>query len=175
MPVVETHLPKRTTRDDKLVLALISELQNPKLTGQPVIAIRQFDRGARHVTVIWDKWEACDPQIRPKIIREAFAQFHGSDYEKTIAVVFGATVEEAVLTGMLPFEVKPFRWQRLDETQKKTSRKAMADEGAVYIGSSTTSTLRFRTLDEAESAVARLHANAPGIEWGIVQMVDSPD
>jgi len=175
MPVFEMKLPRQTSRDAELVLELVSELRNPKPSGQPVIEIREVGPNARHVTVIWDKWDACNPQIRPKIIREAFANYRDPEFEKTIAVAMAATVEEAIDLGMLPFEVKPYRWYQLKEEQKGAYRQALTEEGAIRVGSGQALTLRFRTLDEAEAAVARLRAKEPSIEWGIVQSLDSPD
>src|SRR5581483_11036149 len=131
MPVIETNLTSGSPRDKELYEELVAELRNPHPRGQPLIEIKQMNReGLRHVHVIWDKWDGCSPETRAAIIREAFAEVKGKDYEKAIAITVAATVPEAGEAGLLPFEVKPYGWHKLDKAAMEEVRDALLAEGA---------------------------------------------
>lgn len=168
MPVIEKSPRERSQRERDLFAELVKELRNPQSTGQPVIEIRQMSRGLRHVYVIWDQWDDCAPESRASIVREAFAEVKGPEYEKTIAITVPATGREAAEMGLLPFEVKPFGWYRLDEPARKIATDALMEEGASMNGDSWLPMLRFATKEQAEEAVHRLKQSAPRFEWDVV-------
>jgi hypothetical protein len=168
MPVIETNLRGRNQRDHELLAELVSELRQPRPTGQPVIEIREMSRGLRHVYVIWDKWDECPPEVRASIVREAFAEVKGPDYEKTSAITVPATVPEAADMGLLPFEVKPRKWYQLQGDQLKRAREALLTEGASVLGSSFLPSLRFANERQADEAVERLRQRVPDLDWGVV-------
>lgn len=176
MPVRELSTPERNPEQRKLLDELIAELQSPREFGQPQIIIRPMPRGGlRHVYVIWDKWDGCPPEVRGEIIREAFAATRGTEFEHSIALAIPATVPEAAGLGLIPFEVKPFRWYQLDEPSRELAKQALIAEGASLLGPSWLPSLRYRTEQEAEEAVERLRNLAPIIDWGVVQTVLSPE
>jgi hypothetical protein len=177
MPYVETTLDARTKHDDGILAELIGELQSPKPTGQPVIEVRNMSRGGyRHVYVIWDRWEECRPEVRSGIVRDAFATVKGKEYEKSIVITVAATVPEAVDLGLLPFEVKPLKWMGLSDKRLEPIRKALLAEGAsaVDLKRYELPVLRFRTEGEAETALGRLKAAVPSLDWGIVKHSENP-
>lgn len=176
MPVVETQPPGRTPQEDALLEELIAELREPHPSGQPLVEIRQMSRGgAKHVYVIWDKWDSCPPESRSSLIRDAFAAVKGDEFERAIAIAIAATVPEAAELGLLPYEVKPFRWYQLDEPTRGIATQALIAEGASRLSSSWLPSLRYRTEREAEEAVERLRQRAPSIDWGVVRTVLSPE
>lgn len=174
MPVIETPLDTQTPAERELLADLVAELTAPRPTGQPVIEIRAMPRnGLRHVHVIWDRWATCPPEKRASIIREAFQRVRGEAYEKSIAITVPATVPEAAEIGLLPYEVKPYKWYSLQGDQLKRAREAMIAEGASVLQPQFLPSLRFRNEQQAEEAVTRLKVNAPEFDWGVLVTVTS--
>lgn len=181
MPFVEKTIDQRTKNDEGILAELIQELRAPRDRGQPMIEVRSMSRGGlRHVYVIWDRWDECRPEVRAAIVRDAFAAVKGADYEKSIAVTIPATVPEAVEMGLLPFEVKAFKWIGLNEQLVRGALQALLAEGAPAPRQqqphalSSLPTLHFATEQQAEDAVARLKEAAPKFEWRIVVTAPNP-
>lgn len=169
MPVIETDFSGVSSRQKHLFDQLVEELKSPKSSGQPRIEIRQMKRdGLKHVHVIWDEWDECPPEERAEIIREAFVATKGSPYEKSIAITMAATTPEAVEAGLLPYEVKPFRWHLMKEPERSAVREALLREGASPLGRSWLPILAFASPEQGEEAVHRLKLSAPNFEWGVV-------
>src|SRR5207244_1191951 len=120
---------------------------------QPVIEIRAMPRGgARHVHVIWDRWEGCPPENRAGIIRDAFKAARGEEYESSLVIAAGATVPEAADIGLLPFEVKPYKWYKLEGDLLQRARAALIEERGSVLGSPFLPQLRFATDRQADEA-----------------------
>jgi hypothetical protein len=175
MPLIETRFDTLTPAEKELLADLVAELTAPHATGQPVIEIRAMPRnGLRHVHVIWDRWEACPPEKRASIIREAFKSVKGEPFEQSIAITLPATVPEAVEIGLLPYEVKPKKWYSLQGEQLKRAREVMISQGASVLHPQFLPLLRFQSEQQAEEAVTRLSAAAPEFDWGVLVTVMSP-
>lgn len=169
MPVIETDFATATPRDKELLESLVKELLAPRASGQPVVEIRQMSRGGlRHIHVIWDSWDDVPPERRASIIREAFTEVKGAEYEKSIAITIAATVPEAVDAGLLPFGVKPFGWHGLDKDARSRVRQALLDEGGSELTPGWVPDLRFAGMDAAREAVQRLKHAAPDFDWNVV-------
>ncbi|MCI0701841.1 MAG: hypothetical protein L0241_12225 [Planctomycetia bacterium] len=174
MPFVEKTMDVRTENDQGLLAELIRELRSPRDSGQPLIEVRNMSRGGlRHVYVIWDRWDECRPEARTAIVRDAFTAVKGEEYEKSIAVTIPATVPEAVEMGLLPYEVKPFKWLGLKDELIQQARQALLAEGASVLRQQPLPTLRFATEQQAEDAVTRLKQAAPTFDWRIVETVSA--
>lgn len=175
MPFVEKTMDSRTENDAGVLAELVRELQTPRESGQPVIEVRHMSRGGlRHVYVIWDRWDECRPEVRAAIVRDAFATVKGADYEKSIAITFPATVPEAVEMGLLPYEVKPFKWMGIKDEYVLRARQALLAEGASALRQQPPNalpTLHVATEQQAEDAIARLKEAAPKFEWRLVVTV----
>jgi len=175
MPFIETTLDLRTENDEGLLRELVREIREPRDRGQPIIEVRNMSRGGfRHVYVIWDRWDQCRPEVRAGIVRDAFSAVKGAEYEKSIAITVSATVPEAVEMGLLPFEVKPFKWIGLKDEYVAGARQALLAEGASVLRQQVSRAhhslpeLHFATEQQAEDAIVRLKEAAPQFEWRVV-------
>ena len=169
MPVTEVRRTGRGPRDGALLAELIAELRSPRANGQPAIEIREMARGLRHVYVIWDRWDGCEPESRGEIVRSAFREVHGPDYERAIAVTFPATVPEAADMGLLPFQVKPLAWDEAPSKLQGTARQMLLARGASVLGNPDVPALCFRTAEQATEAIRLLKSRVPGVEWYVVE------
>jgi hypothetical protein len=175
MPIIETTSPSGDPMERELYEELVAELRCPRAHGQPLIEIKQMKRdGLKHVYVIWDKWRECPPETRASIIRDAFAEVRGAEYEKSIAITIAATVPEAGEAGLLPYQVKPYGWWKLTKPESDEVRTALLNEGASTLSETGLPMLRFATMPQAEEAVRKLKLALPKYEWDVVVTVMSP-
>jgi hypothetical protein len=157
------------TRFPELFAALVSELQNARDTGQPLIEEYVFPKtGAIRATVIWDQWEAVPDEERAALIQQAYEQAEGRDFRDRIALALGLTVPEAAELGLLPFRVKPVL-RRGDPVTAEQCRQAMIALGASTLTDPANPQLCFASEEEAETCRQRLVRQLPGSDaiWAI--------
>ena len=53
-----------------------------------------------HVTVIWDEWTGIEPEVRGRIILDAFKEAGREEEMHQITMAMGVTVEEATRLGV---------------------------------------------------------------------------
>ena len=169
MAVVEIPRPAPTKRDRELLARLVEELRSPTATGQPLIEIREMARGARHVHVIWDAWETCASASRNRIVRAAFREVKGEDYEKSILITVPATMADAAESGMLPFQVKPLSWDAATNKVRDTARTNLLELGGSVVGDPPIPALHFRTMDAAQAALRTLRDRIPKLDWYVLE------
>lgn len=169
MPVLKKNFSDGGVEAKSLFEDLVSELKSPRASGQPLIEIRQMKRdGLKHVHVIWDRWAGVAPETRAAVIRDAFSSVEGESFEQTIAITMAATTPEAVEAGLLPYRVRPFKFERGTANDHAAIRGAMIKEGATDEGAANMPLLCFASEEEASAAVHRLRTEVPNVEWTIV-------
>lgn len=169
MPVVETKRGGRGPRDRALLTELIQELRNPREAGQPLVEIREMDRGFRHVHVFWDKWDGCEPESRGEIVRAAFREVKGPEYETAIAIAVPATIPEAAEMGLLPFQVKSLGWDRATAKTRQAATRALIEMGASTLGAPAIPALHYSSAEAAGASVQRLKARTPDLDWYVLE------
>jgi hypothetical protein len=70
MPIVKHLYRESGERHAELRDRLLTEIREPKATGQPVIAMEPDQDRPQRVTVIWDEWEGLNLQERSEIISD---------------------------------------------------------------------------------------------------------
>ncbi len=152
----------------KLVKKLVAELIGGK-SKQPVIVEEVIPATAsRHVHVIWDQWRRLPEEERSDVIWQAYREAEGEEAASNITIAIGATPEEALALGLLPFQVRRLR-KRANAVSPDDYRRAMEQELSNTLLGAQSEELRYATLEEAEEAKSRLEAALPGSHWAVVQ------
>ena len=173
MPVIRQERPL-ADRIRPLVATLAEEWGGISTPEGPVI----FDLG-NEVIVVWDAWDKLPNTDRASIIREAYAHYirdrpSGEPSSDRIMTVLGATPEEAIEHGLLPYNVSsnlPPRSRRRAEVEEEMIRL-----GALRFGDRLE--LRFPThtmAREAKDKLTELFKNRPKIQFQVGRIIGSVD
>jgi hypothetical protein len=135
-------------------------LRSNRESGQPRIDEQEFPTGKIRVTVIWDEWDRLPHEDRTAAILNAYDLAGEQDRRQQIALASGLTLPEAYAAGMLPFQIIS-ALRTGDRVTPEQCRQAMIDEGASTLLAPDNPQLRFATIEEAESARARLASHLP--------------
>jgi hypothetical protein len=155
--------------DQSLCRQLVDELRSPHDVGQPLVIEHQFSStDKKQIQVVWDRFDGIPEQDRSDLILSAFEQVEGKPNRDKILFASGFTVPEAAATGILPFQVVPATSAQA-EVGEGPLFKAMKEEGASTVAGTTS--LRFPTFEDAETAKVRLDHRLPQGRWLIVQEV----
>ena len=173
MPIIRPHrrewLAKRPR--EQYVDQLATEIQE-KVTTDPrptIFEVPMDESGTYHIIVVWDEWEDIPLDERASIVTEAYAIYDaGRAPEDAIApritAAIGATVDEVIQLGLLPYQIVPTRkgyWGALPEKV----RQAMVDKGAIELPGGHDPYLAFPSRQMAEEAFRHLTENVPEGHW----------
>lgn len=169
-------LIRNGTRDTARVQQMIGRLAQEIRGGvtsapvvQPIIYENRIGQSQSfHVTVIWDEWDDLPLQARSRIILDAYEQADPSMIGR-ITIAMGLTSEDGGTLGFYPFVVIPML-KRADEPLRERIGEAMRTAGAKEDAHGLK--LRFRTLEEADQALAQLQSQVPGPFFALVQELD---
>jgi hypothetical protein len=151
MPVRTFYPTQKSPHFDELVEALASELRQPRDKGQPLILEEELRRvDGLQVYVIWDRFVRCPEQERPDVIAAAYERAKGKEARDRIFSAYGLTVPEAADAGLLPYRLERIAPDVITDEQAE----ALLEEGASSLRGKLE--LRFRTLEDANSAYDRL-------------------
>ncbi len=168
---------------DRLVRMLVKELLGEGSRYSPVIFEMATGRGSEvDVIVIWDAWKIVPPADRTDMIREAYTKYRAlledtaghldpagppRDPAGPLAsvVAIGATRDEALSQGLLPYLVEPHA--RPGEVDQVVLRQLMIEAGAIE--SATGVELRFPDARLAYDAHARLASRMPEANWAVAE------
>ncbi len=153
-------------RINELARQLVDEIRSPHAQTQPVIYENEIAQTQTyHVTVVWDAWKGMPSEGRTRTILSAYAAIDSAK-ATAIRIARGLTRSEAASTGLLPYAIVP-NLRRVDQLAQEQMLKLLVKEGAFETGDGLQ--LRFRTLEEAESAYEHLQELMPGAFWSISQ------
>jgi len=168
---------------DRLARLLVKELLGEGSRDGPVIFEMATGRGSEvDVVVVWEAWKAIPPADRTAIIREAYAKY-GAQLDEVAAslglagppgepggppaavVAIGATRDEALSQGLLPYLVEPHT--RAGEVDADALRYLMIEAGAIESPAGVQ--LRFPDARLAADVHARLVSRMPEANWAIAE------
>jgi hypothetical protein len=159
------HSPKHNS----LVKKLARQLKASSDNLQPLIIEEQVpSTKSRHVHVIWDRRKELDDEQRSAVIVDAYTQAEGPETAATITIADGATPQEALALGMLPFEVAPAR-KKTDPIPLEAFQAAQAREAQNTLLGPRAKELRYAHLEDAQQAYERLKQVLSGSSWAVVQ------
>ena len=107
MPVIRKKLEPESSQHQKLVRALVAELQRNEPTGAGPRIEEEEQRGNHiHVMVIWDAWNEIGAEERGRIIMDAYEKARPEDILR-ITVALGLTGAEAekLMIGAEQYEI----------------------------------------------------------------------
>jgi hypothetical protein len=161
-------------QSNRLLADLVGELRSSKPFGQPIILEdRSPETNSIRVQVVWDRWEGCPPEVRSKLIQDAYKDVFGEETAEQITLCLGMTVPEAAAMGLLPYKVEPVR-RKGELPADEQFRQAMLEAGASVLSDPHRPQLRFATLDDAEATQEYLERALPNSKWMLVQEVLVP-
>ncbi len=170
MPRVIINSASPSSRYEKLVQKLATELTSPGGAPQPLIVERILRASdSRHVHVIWDEWGDLDGEERSAVITQAYAKVEGEGKAANLSVALGLRPEDAILYGLLPFKVMP---KRPGDVERTDHRQAFAEEAGRTLLGKGARELRYPTFEEAEQAVKRMKKHVPRTAWAVVREAD---
>src|SRR5262245_46745697 len=165
MPRIQRKLePRAVSRHPGLLAELAEELRNAHEGGQPRIEEQVSPATGRlRVQVFWDKWEPLSDEQWVAVIRQAYEQVEGKEFQDRIALAMGLTIPEAIEYGMVPYRVVTAVRQD-DPVTLEQCHEAMIAEGASVLLDPKKPLLCFATEEEAEACRQRLIQRLPKSE-----------
>ncbi|HEV3007344.1 MAG TPA: hypothetical protein VGX78_22930 [Pirellulales bacterium] len=163
----------RSPRFDDIVARLVREFEQaaPGTSPQPVIIEQHVpSTGSRHLHVIWDEWRRIPEMQRSEIIVDAYRRAEGEPAADEVTIAVGATVQEAMALGLLPFKIVPSR-KANGPISLDAYRQAFESEAAQTLAGANANELRYATMADAEQGLRRVESALPGSSWLIVQEV----
>jgi len=184
MPVIRPMgqgKPKAKLRE-VLIERLVAELMGEPTRDGPIIFERRSARGEIDPLVIWDAWKPVAPQDRTAIIRAAYKKHfnelsnavylidpkrtdQGLDIPRVAEIAIGATWEEALAEGLLPYSIRPTR--EPENADRYVLCQLMRESGGVETDDGIE--LRLPDTELATEALARLMQTLPEYGWEIVE------
>lgn len=162
MPRIILRKPPRPPEHDQLVRRLTQGLKSPGSGLQPLIIEREIGAtGSRHVHVIWDEWKRLSEEQRSEIIFEAYAKAEGDKAAEAITLGSGATPEEAVVLGLLPFKVVSTRKRHEARPPMAKYKKVIDAEARNTLLGTDADELRYPRLEDAEEPGSDLRKLCP--------------
>jgi hypothetical protein len=171
MPLIRSKSPLQSTpAEHELVQELVREIGESadvnKPLRQPIVIENEIPQtDAFHVTVIWERWRLVTAGHRSGVIVRAYEQA-APDRADKITIALGATTEEAIDLGLLPFAVGT-TVKNGDSVDPKYLRKLMRDEGAVESPSGML--LCYPSMDSAMAARERLARLSKPEYWAVIE------
>jgi hypothetical protein len=97
MPVKDMTERQPTPAVADLTRLVVQEWQHPtEQSDQPIVLLdRSAPGGARHVFVVWDRWNGLEQLQRSEAIMDAAEEVLGKDEALRVTVAMGLTKEEA--------------------------------------------------------------------------------
>jgi hypothetical protein len=158
-------------RNDKLVKKLAQELTTESGNLQPLILEERLPvTKSRHVHVIWDAWKDVPDEERANVILDAYTQVEGEEAAEELTLAEGATPQEALALGLLPYKVEPL-YRKGDAIPLGEYAKAIEAEAKRTLLGGKAKGLRYARMEDAEAARQRLQEVLPGSSWAVVQEV----
>jgi len=175
MPRYVTEPVLAAGKREKLLQALIEELQHPKGKGEPIV-LEDYtpETNSRRIHVIWNRWKECDRRLRSGVILDAYKQVFGEDYRKQITLALGVTGIEAMGIALLPYMVTPSP-TRPEEPQDDEYEKVMRASGAGIFFVDDRLQLRFARIEDAEATIEFLQEQLPHSKWLLMKETFAAD
>ncbi|MCB9865070.1 MAG: hypothetical protein H6816_00310 [Phycisphaerales bacterium] len=171
MPLIRSKSASNLAQlEAELSHELAAELKNSvdadKPLRQPIILENEIPQTSSfHVAVIWERWRQIPASHRSGVIVQAYAQVAPQRADR-VTIALGATAEEAVDIGLLPFAIVS-TIKNGDPVEPQRLTQLMRDEGAVE--SSTGLLLGFPSRDAALAAYERLAHQSKREYWAVVE------
>src|SRR5947208_3307345 len=141
---------RRHRRHGEFVAQLVPEFTANGPAPQPLILEERLpDIPSRRLQIIWDAWRDLSYEQRSEVILDAYRQVEGAEAADEVTIATGATAEEALGLGLLPYGVVPS-----PRTNGKHSPDAYAQaeeqEAAHTVLGHRRNGLRYARLEDAE-------------------------
>ncbi len=107
---------------------------------------------------------------RSDIILEAYRQAEGVEAANELTIATGATVQEAMSLGLLPFKIVSAR-KAEDPISLDDYQRAFDFEATRTLLGANASELRYATIVDAEQGLKRLQTSLPNSSWLLVQEI----